>query len=636
MLGLTPLTPAYPYPFPPPPTAKRANTVLLKNKLVELLPQSVGEAYWSLLCSLLTGKITQEEFDIGWRTTLSDAELQAGGQSSGLQPIDVTQVEYLHNALLLSILYNTTKPTLPPASVSHQGWLSKRKRGALLSAEEQGADVLGELSRKRRRIKRLVGGMTKSEKKRLSVLLTAANTAPETSTGKKAGAPTTSSKLGVGSALKTPSTAAFQQELVRCQAAPSCVEALELPDLGTLNDRMSAVAYSSGITKGVDGESAGMAAVALDIYMRDLISALVTSRPQSGSVSGEAAESSGDKASSSQAKGKPRKQPKKKTLTSRHLSTLLSMRPSLIHSPRLASVERFTSHEALRTAPSRGQRIKRLERAQMDKAEARTLTGSVITIKDIDGRPAIKDNDKVKDKESAATASSSTLPASVSASGDKTDAMDLTSTSTDIAAVANKEANLPKLKVEDDATTDGDLLSQLVAVDTSARATSSSTSPAPPVSLEAELFPELPPVSPAAAGAASTTAGSSEKDKDKQKDVASADKGGDGEKDKAQKEKTENKIKAFHELGDVPSSEDEDEVLAVQAAARRGANDATDPQNGKDHAGKSSKDKTGKKKKKKSSASSNSKPEKKETGRLGLWKILTDILEGGGVQVKSH
>lgn len=176
MLPLTlPLTPAYPYPFPPPPTVKRANTLLIKHKLVELLPPELGEIYWSLLCSLITGKITREEFELGWNEHLAAASEGAGviDSTGGRQhAINHDELAYLHNALLLSILYNTTKPTLPPASVAHQGWTSKRKRGGIdAMGEGPGADPLGEHARKRRRLKRLVAGMTKGEKKRLRLLL---------------------------------------------------------------------------------------------------------------------------------------------------------------------------------------------------------------------------------------------------------------------------------------------------------------------------------------------------------------------------------------------------------------------------------------------------------------------------------
>ena len=60
-------------------------------------------------------------------------------------------------------------------------------------------------------------------------------------------------------------TAAFQQESQRVQSVPSCLEAQQLPDLQTLNDRMSSITYSSGCTAPVDAQAARLASVALDV-----------------------------------------------------------------------------------------------------------------------------------------------------------------------------------------------------------------------------------------------------------------------------------------------------------------------------------------------------------------------------------
>jgi len=98
---------------------------------------------------------------------LSESNNDAGGGDDEL----FDKLEVLHNSFLLSILYNTTKTTLPPASVSHQGWTSKRKRGEAGLIAEGGNDPLGILSKKRRKLKKLTAGMTKGEKKRLKALL---------------------------------------------------------------------------------------------------------------------------------------------------------------------------------------------------------------------------------------------------------------------------------------------------------------------------------------------------------------------------------------------------------------------------------------------------------------------------------
>ena len=254
MLSIAPLTAAYPLPFPPPATAKRANTLLLKHKLADLLTPEQGEVYWSLLCNLLTAKITREEFELGWAEHLSEAEAALGPG----------ELEYMHNSLLFSILYNTSKPTLPPAGVSHQGWNSKRKRGALDTGDTP--DPLGDLARKRRRVKKLVQGMTKAEKKRLKHLLTnkkeepivpwsslassgfALETAEKTRSGlmpssaglKPPNSGQSISITGWKLCIDIDTTAALQQDLSRVSAAPSCSESRELPDLQTLNDRKSA------------------------------------------------------------------------------------------------------------------------------------------------------------------------------------------------------------------------------------------------------------------------------------------------------------------------------------------------------------------------------------------------------------
>jgi hypothetical protein len=62
----------------------------------------------------------------------------------------------LHNALLLSILYNTTRPTLPPSSVRHTGW-HKRKRDKL-------GNKLEDSDPKRRQIKAKVMALGKKER----------------------------------------------------------------------------------------------------------------------------------------------------------------------------------------------------------------------------------------------------------------------------------------------------------------------------------------------------------------------------------------------------------------------------------------------------------------------------------------
>ncbi|CAD6584935.1 MAG: hypothetical protein CYPHOPRED_002891, partial [Cyphobasidiales sp. Tagirdzhanova-0007] len=342
--------PMYPIPpplFPPPPSSKRANTLLLKHSLVHLLSPQDGHAYWSLLCNLITARITRQEFDQGWEDQLAHTPPAISGQ-----------LDLLHHALLLSILYNTCTPTLPPASVSHQGWTSMRKRGEAAMLAEGGQDPLGLIARKRRKLKRLVQGMTKAEKKRLREVKV--KEGDEEGQGDKAAKdnknPSTRS-LGLyppsAGLLKTSLTASAQQEHLRVQAVPSALESQYLPDLQTLTDRMSAVAYASGRSAPVDPQAARLASVALDIYLKDILSALL-----------------GMAQSSSRINTTNNNNNNNSVITRTHLSALLQVQPSLFHAPHLTSIERFITAETLyEQSETREDRIAKMESAQMESAK---------------------------------------------------------------------------------------------------------------------------------------------------------------------------------------------------------------------------------------------------------------------------
>lgn len=68
----------------------------------------------------------------------------------------------LHNALLLSILYNTTRPSLPPAALRHAGW-HKRKR-------DKDGVKFEDRDPKRRRVKATVMAIGKRERAELKML----------------------------------------------------------------------------------------------------------------------------------------------------------------------------------------------------------------------------------------------------------------------------------------------------------------------------------------------------------------------------------------------------------------------------------------------------------------------------------
>lgn len=58
---------------------------------------------------------------------------------------------------------------------------------------------------------------------------------------------------------------ALQQEYLRCLQVPLCCESKQLPDVETLKDRMSLVAYDSGLGGGADSKVAALGVLALEV-----------------------------------------------------------------------------------------------------------------------------------------------------------------------------------------------------------------------------------------------------------------------------------------------------------------------------------------------------------------------------------
>lgn len=71
----------------------------------------------------------------------------------------------LHNALLLSILYNTTRPTLPPASLRHVGW---HKR-----ARDKDGNKIPDPDPKKRKLKASIMAIGKRERAEIKALANA-------------------------------------------------------------------------------------------------------------------------------------------------------------------------------------------------------------------------------------------------------------------------------------------------------------------------------------------------------------------------------------------------------------------------------------------------------------------------------
>lgn len=63
------------------------------------------------------------------------------------------------------------------------------------------------------------------------------------------------------------SPTALSQDYMRCLQAPLCAETRMLPDLDSLRDRMSLLAYDSGLMSGADSKVALLGAQALDVSL---------------------------------------------------------------------------------------------------------------------------------------------------------------------------------------------------------------------------------------------------------------------------------------------------------------------------------------------------------------------------------
>lgn len=200
----------------------------------------------------------------------------------------------LHNALLLSILYNTTRPSLPPAALRHSGWHKRRRDKDGVKIEDRDP--------KRRKVKATVMAIGKRERAELKMLglgtkkeaererekarereetkqrsLGAALDSRGTHIGQDglplaladAKQPPASGLLPLcaysGALLTYHRSTALPQDYMRCLQAPHCCETRMLPDVDSLKDRMSLIAYDSGLAGGADDIAAVLGVQAIEV-----------------------------------------------------------------------------------------------------------------------------------------------------------------------------------------------------------------------------------------------------------------------------------------------------------------------------------------------------------------------------------
>lgn len=127
----------------PVPGSKRADLLGLKLKLATALAPEQGKTYWTALVAFCTGRLNRDELGLVL--------------SAVLGPDTVP----LHNALLLAILYNTTRPTLP-SSQRHPGWHTRKRDPSGRKVEDSDP--------KRRRLKAAVMALGKRERADIKAL----------------------------------------------------------------------------------------------------------------------------------------------------------------------------------------------------------------------------------------------------------------------------------------------------------------------------------------------------------------------------------------------------------------------------------------------------------------------------------
>ncbi|BGO93752.1 hypothetical protein NBRC10512_006563 [Rhodotorula toruloides] len=281
-------------PAPAAPPAKRTNLVELKLRLAELLTPEQGAVYWAGLGDFVCGRINRQEWD--------EVLKRAFGKDRARR----AEAVKLHNALLLAILYNTTRPFLPPSSVRHSGFHPRgaKKRG--LAAGEG-----GEVEEKRRRLlKDKVMALGRRERGDVKLLGTASAGPASASSGRGKGLAAVEEERkrkrragealseamggasrggggriemdGVPRALRerekegAPLPPTLSQDYLRLVQTPLCCESRVLPDSETLRDRMTATAYEEGLAEGVEGRASTLVQGAMEHHLKNMLAAVVS------------------------------------------------------------------------------------------------------------------------------------------------------------------------------------------------------------------------------------------------------------------------------------------------------------------------------------------------------------------------
>ena len=268
----------------------------IKTHLFEKLGTH-AEEYWQLLGALCTASIDRAEFHHRVKKWMTPACVP------------------LHNALVLSILAQACSKSATSAFSAGARSLTSpiEPRTALLDEADEAADamepsVYGHDGRGLKRLRHMYAGLTEEERTRLDSLAKQNTSSAHTSASIWAGAGaellekkrkedekrraiedrrrTREVKTAIGAShwrLAAMQTAAqtetlrsrlpttMQETLIRSVSTPYCTESHSLPDVHSLQDRMSLAAIESGLSGGVHAQAAAVALSALQDYLQNIL-----------------------------------------------------------------------------------------------------------------------------------------------------------------------------------------------------------------------------------------------------------------------------------------------------------------------------------------------------------------------------
>lgn len=276
--------------------AQKDDARVIKMQLFEKLGTH-AEEYWQLLGALCTASIDRAEFHDRVKKWMTPACVP------------------LHNALVLSILAQAFSKSSSSALGAGTRSLTSpiQPRTALLDDADEVSDAIeppvdGLDGRGMKRLRHMYAGLTEEERARLDSLAKQNASAAHTSASVWAGAGaellekkrkedekrraiedrrrTREVKSAIGAShwrLSAMQTAAqtetlrsrlsttMQETLIRSVSTPYCTESHSLPDVHSLQDRMSLAAIEAGLYGGVHAQAAAVALSALQDYLQNIL-----------------------------------------------------------------------------------------------------------------------------------------------------------------------------------------------------------------------------------------------------------------------------------------------------------------------------------------------------------------------------